>query len=565
MQWKKVNIFWNDHPLVASVIIFILFFAASSLMLSFSSGDPLMDDHYFHFKYAYLVRTEGLSVVTNFDWICPEAGECPQSRYAISLFQLSLIPFTYITDWLFALHLVDAFYASAALSLIYYVLRKQKVKYALFFMLILFSSSYFITRLLWGRAFIMIIGLVFLEMQLAIDKKYRALFVVSVIHILWHQSSYFMPLGIIGFVEMARYLVEQKFFIKNILSTIVAIIVGMAFFPGYPQSIISWFTGLFSMQQNAQLDEGGGGRALGGYEMLSKDFMSYFAGEKTLLFFFIFCVASVLFLYIGQKTGHISIINEKIQKNIIWIYTLFIFSLGTMYATITMSGRIFDFFIPALFVLTAFLVSFFSSRKEVVIDPILKKFFVTSIVIYFCILFVNTSIEVYAFANKFDYAPVGKVAQWIEDNSEDREKVFLYNWSHFTLLFFTNSNNIYTSGIEPSSMKARDEILYWKYYNIFRYNYYCEELGDCKEEYDQLNDMMTKLSSEEKEHVRKNIGKKIINSVKNEFGATFIVSDSNVLSSMIYLNPELIEDSFYIKSDKFKGPSMEFTVFKLKQ
>jgi alpha-galactosidase/6-phospho-beta-glucosidase family protein len=177
----------------------------------------------------------------------------------------------------------------------------------------------------------------------------------------------------------------------------------------------------------------------------------------------------------------------------------------------------------------------------------------------------NASIAVYGKANSFDYAPSQKTAKWIRDNSEKPERVFLTNWSVFTLMFFENSYNVYTTGIEPMALKNYDEGLYWKYYNMFAYGYYCEKQMDCKEEIAQKKEEFKLLDDELQKEKEKENGRKIVESIKNDFDSKFIVSTSNKLTVAISLNPDLIEKTVEFESEKFnKGAFMKYTVFKLK-
>ena len=130
-------------------------------------------------------------------------------------------------------------------------------------------------------------------------------------------------------------------------------------------------------------------------------------------------------------------------------------------------------------------------------------------------------------------------------------------------MFFSNYHNTYVTGIEPTALKNYDEQLYWKYYNMFNYHYYCEKQEDCKTEIEYRRNQIGS-DNEKRQILEKENGFKIINSIKNDFGARIIVSSNDYFTKTIESHPELIEEKFHVKSDKYKGPAMEFTVFKLK-
>ena len=64
---------WNDRR-VATIFVFLLVFLIFSLGHAIFGKAPEHDDHYFHIKYAYLLRTQGWNVVDHFDWIYLSRG-----------------------------------------------------------------------------------------------------------------------------------------------------------------------------------------------------------------------------------------------------------------------------------------------------------------------------------------------------------------------------------------------------------------------------------------------------------------------------------------------------------
>ena len=116
-------------------------------------------------------------------------------------------------------------------------------------------------------------------------------------------------------------------------------------------------------------------------------------------------------------------------------------------------------------------------------------------------------------------------------------------------------------GIEPSSMLQYKPELYWKWYNVFNYTFYCDNEKDCLDEKNNVTEKYNTLTDDQKKEVAKENSKKIIKSVENDFGAKFIVSDSVALNNSLALNSDLIDDSFESKSD-VNGTVLK--VFKLK-
>lgn len=556
---KKFHTYWG-RPLIASTIFFVVVFMFFATIFAFSQGDPIPDDEYFHFKYAELLRTQGWDAVENFDWIYLTNGGENGSRYAVNLYQASLIPFTYFDDQLMGMHMAIAFYMSIVIAIVYYIMRKERVKYPLFFTLLLLTSAYFIMRLLLGRSFVVMTGVIFLEMYCAIHRKYIALFFVVLLHVLWHQTTYFLPLIIVGIVEVARYLADVKFDVKTLVTTVGASVVGMMFFPGFPGSIFGWLRGIFVIQGG---DANAASGSLSGAELATKDFMTYFAGQEFMFFVFVTCVVSVIFFYIARKNDGV-FPQIKDPHRFHWLYTLFIFLLFVTYGATAVSGRFFDFVLLTLILLFAFVVTTLHESGMFNVNVYFQKWITVICWTWLVILSVNTVIAVYARSNMYDYMPARAAAQWINDHSDGREKVYLHNWGNFSLMFFGNTRNVYSTGIEPAALKSYDPELYWKYYNILAHNFYCDVQEDCGDAVDNAMMQLEKKDPSYREKFTKNNSKNVINAIKNDFDATFIVSDSKQFDDVILASPELIDAWYHVDSEKFNGPHMQFTVFKLK-
>lgn len=552
---------WS-RPIYASVIVFTVIFGSLVILYSFAEGDPIVDDHYFHFKYAYLLRTEGLDAVKNFDWIYLTPYDASgKSRYNVSLFQVSLIPFTYMRDWLFALHIADAFYASVVVAIFYFIMRRERVKHPLFFSLLLVGMISIFGRLLLGRALVLMIGLIFLEMYFAIHKKYLPLLITAIIHVMWHQATFFLPLIIVIIVEFSRFLINKSIAWKNGLWSLIAIVIGMSIFPGFPRSLISWVTQIFTVTQNGRSVSVG--KSLAGNELTLIDFSMYSAGQGFAMVILFCCLMAVgMIFYLYKKQDHAVYTGIK-KGHMLWLVSLSVFIFCIIGGSFMITGRLYDFLLPTFVLLLAFTVTALKETELIPPRSFTSRGIATiawSIVLLLC---VNSFNYFYLVSQNFDYTPTEKAAQWIDERSEDDEHVFLLNWSFFTIFFFENSNNTYSTGIEPLALRSYDEDLYWKYYNIFFNGFYCEDHQDCRQKmYDEL--MVNRTTVEERNAYKKENSEKIINTVRNDFDARFIVSESKKLRNIILLSPELVEEYQDFHSDHLRGNAMQYTVFKLK-
>jgi hypothetical protein len=58
-------------------------------------------------------------------------------------------------------------------------------------------------------------------------------------------------------------------------------------------------------------------------------------------------------------------------------------------------------------------------------------------------------------------------AEWLRENAEPGEVVFHVNWGIFPELFYWNTENRYTGGMDPIFQFAYDPALYWKVHNLW--------------------------------------------------------------------------------------------------
>ena len=541
---------WNDRR-VATIFVFLLVFLIFSLGHAIFGKAPEHDDHYFHIKYAYLLRTQGWNVVDHFDWIYLSRGAENGGRYEVNLFQLMLVPFTYCRDLVIALQIADVFFASVIVTMFYAIMRKEGLYHALFFALLLVGITSVADRLLLGRAFVLTIGLVFVEMYYAIHERGKLLGMMSFLHVLIHQSTYFLPFVVVGIVEFSRYVMVRKVDLKNCLYTFFGVILGMAFFPGFPESLFLWIKNLIDVQQYVSYTES---TALGGSEMVSKSLMMNSFEHMAIIIGCFVCVA--VFSHIWKSYGD-DLRNRGNNMHMIWMLALCVLTVVFFGGSIFVAGRLYDYVLPSLIMLMAFVITTLVHVQILSHKSIMDRGFTLLLWVILCGMGTFSFMHVYTESRAFDITPILQAGRWIQEHSTKGEKVYIHNWSYFTVLFFANHDNVYSMGIEPSTLKRYDESLYWKYHNIFAYKYYCETKGDCKEEL--RNELQVKRKTvDARNQFKKENSERIITSIKNDFGAQIIFSNSDEFSGMIALSPEMIKDRYDTQS---ADGEMRYTVF----
>jgi len=540
---EKCVDYWNSHIWPGTLFVFLfVFFLYASLYMA-NPGIYAMDDHFFHFKLAYLIRTQGWDVVLHFNRIAIEPGH--SVNYQLALYNLALIPFTYIKDAILGLTISDIFWGSLSVSLVYFAFRKFKMRYSMLWMLILISLEYYMDRMLTGRALVLVPGLVMLELYFATAKKQWKFFLVSALHVAWHPASFFFPLAIALIVEAARSLDRKKPYWWNILAAIGAFFVGINL---TLYKITYLLGGIFNVQLSAAQTAIGSGPKAEGAELYPVDIFAIFSKSEFILLALVVCFFAVFFYYIrAKKTQNTETSNSEGRDNVP-MYAAFLFTLMVLAGSMIVSGRFFDFYFVAVVFMAGMVLTRIAEDKMMVFNPSLKKYIFFGIVLFFMFVTTSSFLDRRQQMARTDYRPIGEVASWIAQKSKTDDRVFLSDWSYFTVAFFYDSKNVYTMGIEPQGALATRPDLYWKWYNMFAYGIYCDQPEDCSLQKQAFDEKMASATDDEKQQLQKENSAEIINSITHDFQAHYVLS-MGALSSIIKLNPDMIADQTSVKSD----------------
>jgi hypothetical protein len=550
---------WSAKPLFAAAIVFFTVFSIYAIIYIPSDGISVIDDHFFHFRYASLLRDKGWEVVENFPWVHFSRTVTEHARFNVSLFHFALIPFTFIKNPILGLKISDIFWASLACSAFYYLLRKIRIKWALFYVFVLLSFPFFVNRILMGRAFVITPVLVFLELFLAIRKKYRLLFLLALFHAFWHQATYPFPLAIIGLVEISRYIIKQKFILKNIFAAALGTVAGMAFLPDFPANINVWGWTRYLVGLSSDIANGAGISAVEGTELSSASLLSFWLRSDMAILMLIISVALFVYYYLKDKGASENQEADRLTTWKIYTYPTFLFTFFSFSFSILFSGRFLDYYFVGTVFLLALVVQRVLEEEGKVVNSRIKNYVFSGIIIFFFVAFLNSFISLKSNIGQNDYTGIKNSAEWIGEKSSEGEVVFLFDWDNFPIAFFHNQKNTYTMGIEPGLLTYNQD-LYWKWHNIFLYNYYCGLPKDCAEEKGNILESIGDNEEEMNEFNKKN-SEKIINSIKKDFNSRFIISNSWSFDYLLKQNPDLIKDSFSYVS---KSTRVTASAFELK-
>lgn len=542
---NKIGDSWKDYPFFASIGVFILVFLLYASIYLNNPGISALDDHFFHFKYAYLIRTQGWGVVNNFNWVAIEPGG--SGRYQLMLYNLALIPFTFIKNMVLGLKISDIFWASLSVSGVYYAFRKFKVIYPLFWIFALISIIHFDMRMLLGRSLVLVPALLMLELYFAKEKKYGKFFLISLLHVAWHTSTFFLPLVIAILIEASRILAGGKFFWRNPLAAIFGSLVGLKLI----SYSISGLIQVVGVQLLATQSANDVGAKIEGNELYPRDIFKLLGASEILLILLSVSFLIVIYYYLDSKKNE----DEKNKERNIILYGAFLFALMSFSGTLIASGRFYDFYFISVIFLAAVVSTILLEKKDLIIKFSLKKYILSGFIIFFLLANADSFLNLRQAIAKTDYRPTGEIANWIADKSNENDRIFLIDWSSFPAAFFYNSKNVYNVGIEPKGALMANPASYWKWYNMFVYGFYCDQPESCVSQKEAFDEEVAKASNEQQKELKQENSRKIIESIKKDFGAHFVLT-GNAFASILELDPELIKNSHTIKSE-YNGSTMK--------
>jgi hypothetical protein len=205
-------------------IIYLI--AAGALQLSIPY--PWDDDTAYHAVVGKLIREHGILKAfpwTPFSWL--------SDHYADKelLFHLLFVPFANL-DWVIASRIVGTLTGAALLLSLYFILRKEGVRYpGLWALAPLLSSVIFIYRFVLVRPHLLSISLALVLLWAAARGKYAVLATVSAVYPWAYVAFWQLPCILLFAVETARFLSGERLSWKPATAVIVGIAVGVAAHP----------------------------------------------------------------------------------------------------------------------------------------------------------------------------------------------------------------------------------------------------------------------------------------------------------------------------------------------
>ena len=451
--WNRINSHPAPRTLLAGTVLLVAFITLLG-QVQFSTPNLVGTDGYFHIKYAYLMRTEGLRLA--FPWL-PLTILNPREFFDHHfLFHVALIPFTF-GDLLLGAKWASVIFPTFAFLIIWWLLHSQRVSYSgLWAMGLLAVSEAFIYRMSMPRVQSLSLGILALGLHWLLTQKYARLLPLAFVYV-WLYDAFPLLLLIAGIYVLVRWHIDHHLNIRPIFYVALGIVLGLVVNPYFPFNIIfiyrhflpkliapisvsvgsEWYpyktTQLLENSPLALVAFISGAYALGlnGRRMDTRTATSFF-------------VAILFGLMLFQSRRFIEYFPAfaMIFAAIAWTPLLRDQSKGN---------------IPVPKAVTSI-----GLRSNHLSAQFLSRW--VRIGILFLILGFGLSITFRASKSSVQrskpYSRYDQAAAWLKDNTPTGSRVFQTDWDDFPRLFFYNTHNTYLIGLDPTYMQLYDADLY---------------------------------------------------------------------------------------------------------
>ena len=459
----KESINWRTVLTGAALFAaFVIFLAA----IQFSTPNLAGNDGYYHIKYAYLMRTEGLK--PTFDWLPLTILNAQEFVDHHFLYHVMLIPFTF-GDLREGIKVASVLFPALAFLSIWWLLRSQSVPYAAVWSLgLLVISEAFLFRMIMPRA--QSVSLLFLVWALyfLLNHKYKWLLPLGFFYV-WLYNAFPLLLVVVVTYIVAVALLEKQIRWQPLAYAAAGVGLGLIVNPYFPENLYfiyrhiapklgdptatsvgsEWYPyKTTQLMENSGLTLAAfmaGVTALGlskrrmytntatslflvfifGYLLFqSRRFIEYV--PPIMLIFSTFAAAPLLMIWLGKK----DLFGEQKRTDQGWIPPkLAELTSGSAWRAWVLVGVMVVVLVPSMF------INLSASRK---------------------------SLE----SSAKPYTRYEGASAWLRENTSPGSRVFQTDWDDFPRLFFYNTHNTYTLGLDPTYMQLYDADLYDRWVDI---------------------------------------------------------------------------------------------------
>lgn len=460
--WHVVRASINWRTVLTALALlagFVAFLAA----IQFTTPNLAGNDGYYHIKHAYLMRTEGLKPV--FDWLPLTVLNAEEFVDHHFLYHVLLIPFTF-GDLREGVKLASVLFPALAFLSIWWLLRSQKVPYASIWSLgLLVISEAFLFRMIMPRA--QSVSLIFLVWALyfLLNNNYKWLLPLGFFYV-WSYNAFPLLLIVVITYIIAAAVLEKRIYWQPFAYAAVGVGLGLLINPYFPENLLFIYRHIAPKLGDPTATSVGSEW----YPYKTTQLM-----ENSGL--------TLVALLVGVTA--LGLTNRRMKTNTATsMFMVFIF--GYM---LFQSRRFIEYAPPFVLVFAAFAAAPLLQswlNKKALIDTsrrgwipaklitagsrnVRREWMIAVLMVLVLIpaLFINLSASRKSFeASAKPYTLYAGASAWLEKNTPQSSQVFQTDWDDFPRLFFYNTHNTYTLGLDPTYMQLYDADMYDRWVDI---------------------------------------------------------------------------------------------------
>jgi hypothetical protein len=434
--------------------VFVAFLAA----VQFATPSLVGNDGYYHIKLAYLMRTEGLR--PTFNWLPLTVLNAEEFVDHHFFYHVLLMPFTY-GDLTQGAKTASVIFAALTFLAIWWLLRGQRVPHAgLWSLGLLVISEAFLYRMGMPRAQSLSLAAMVLAVHWLLTDRHRLLLPLAFLYV-WLYNAFPLIVLVTAAYLAGRWLVERRLAWRPLVYTTLGISLGLVINPYFPDNLVFITRHLMPKLGDAtatnvgsewypynttQLMENSGLALialLAGVMALGLQSQRMNTATAT-SFFLTVLFGAMLFKsrrFVEYFPAYALIFAAMAWKPLIaaWLKG------GTWHSTSGLPGN-------ALMVRLERLTSRPGWRSWAMRIIMLAVLLPT--------LWLNLNASRSSAQDSTPYQRYADAAAWLQKNTPAGARVFQTDWDDFTRLFFYNTHNTYTLGLDPTYMQLYDPELY---------------------------------------------------------------------------------------------------------
>jgi hypothetical protein len=410
---------------------FVVFLAA----IQFSTPNLVSTDSYFHIRFAEVMREQGLRPA--FPWL-PLTILNPQDYVDHHfLYHVLLIPFTY-GDLRTGAKWAGVIFPALAFVAGWILLRGQRVPYAALWSLgFLVVSEAFLYRLSMTRVQGASLLMLFLILHITLIQQYRRLLPLTFIYV-WLYDAFPLIVLIVALYVISYWLLERQLKLSPLVYAGLGIGLGLVINPYFPENLRF----IYHHALPKLTDSASGNVGNEWYPYQTWTLVENSAPALGVL------VAGAFALGLSQR---------RMTTN-----TAALFLIAIMFGFLLFKSRRFIEYYPAFALLfcavawSALLEEWFAS------NPWLKKLWplILTIILLPLLAYNLRATQESVQEDTNSYQRYAAASAWLKANTPPGSLIYQTDWDDFTQLYYYNTQNIYTLGLDPTYMELYNADLY---------------------------------------------------------------------------------------------------------